>query len=103
MKIVVEVEDFYLDEDSNLEEGLKSYVTKQVLAEIASSIKSRVDTQILVEVKSQVENSMYKQINAYGFSHLNFSLDWITRFVCEFHLVVSLDSSNFIKVLLCTK
>jgi hypothetical protein len=65
MKMVVEVEDFYLDEDSNLEEGLKSYVTKQVLADIALSIKSRVNTQILVEVKTQVENSMYKQINLF--------------------------------------
>jgi hypothetical protein len=65
MKIIVEVEDFYLDEEQDLEQGLKNYVVEEVLNKISASIKTKVETQILVEVKSQVENAMYKQINLF--------------------------------------
>lgn len=61
MKITVDVSDFYLDED-NIEAGLRSRITYEVVNEIKKSIQERVDTQIKMEVKDAVEKSLYREI-----------------------------------------
>ena len=64
MKIQIDITDFYLDEDDNIEQGLKDYVKKDVLAQISKSIKEKVDSQVLMEVKDIVEKNLYKEISA---------------------------------------
>lgn len=62
MKITVDVSDFYLDEDDNIESGLTKQITNQVVRTIQESIKDKVEKQITMEVKDRVEKTMYKEI-----------------------------------------
>ena len=62
MKISVDISDFYLDEDQDIESGLKSYIVNTVIQEIQKSIKERVEKQITLEVKDVVEKTMYQKV-----------------------------------------
>lgn len=62
MKIVVDLEDFWLDSDESLDKGLREYVKRSIFNEIEKSIKSKVETQITVEVKRLVDENLYKTI-----------------------------------------
>lgn len=64
MKIDINVTDFYLDENDNLEQGLKNLIKQEVITSINKSIKARVEEQITMEVKDTVEKLLYKQISA---------------------------------------
>ena len=59
MKITIDLEDFFMNEESNLEESLKTYVKDNVLREIKEHIKEKVDTQITMRVKEEVEKLGY--------------------------------------------
>lgn len=64
MKISIDISDFYLDEEDNIEQSLKDYIKRDVLQQISNSIKEKVNTQVLMEVKDIVEKNMYKDISA---------------------------------------
>lgn len=65
MKFVIEVEDFYLDEESQLAPALTEHIKNTVVHKISESIKDRVEKQITMEVKARVEESMYRLIQSY--------------------------------------
>ena len=64
MKFVVEVDDFYLSEDDNLEEGLKKHITDNVISQISKQIKEKVDKQVVMEVHDIVEKNLYRDISS---------------------------------------
>lgn len=65
MKFIIEVEDFYLDEESQLAPALTKHIIFDVVQQIEKSIKDRVEKQITMEVKARVEDSMYRLIQSY--------------------------------------
>lgn len=62
MKIQIDVSDFYLDEDSNLEEGLKNYVTDEAIASIFGKIKDKVAIEIKQVVEAHVLANLSSKI-----------------------------------------
>lgn len=65
MKFIIDVDDFYLDEESNLTPALTGHIITSVVNQISTSIKDRVEKQITMEVKARVEESMYRLIQVY--------------------------------------
>jgi hypothetical protein len=66
MKFTIELEDFWLDEDSNgLDAELKRFVTSEVVKTIYAKIESKIDDQIVRQVKETVESTMYKKASLY--------------------------------------
>jgi len=64
MKFTIEVEEFWLDEESELEPALKDHIKRDVINQIESSIKAKVEDAITKEVKSQVEQMLYRRITS---------------------------------------
>jgi len=64
MKIEINVSDFYLDNEDNLEQGLKDYIKRETIQAISSQIKQKVETQITMEVKDKVEQMLYREISS---------------------------------------
>ena len=62
MKFTVEVEDFYLDKEGDIESQLKSSVVRDVVSQITKSIESKINDAITLEVKRQVEKSLYRNV-----------------------------------------
>jgi hypothetical protein len=62
MKFTVEVSDFYLDEEGDIESQLKQFVIKDVVSQIQKSIESKINDAITLEVKDQVSKSLYRNI-----------------------------------------
>lgn len=62
MKITVEVEDFYLEEQ-DLSEALKKYVTDDVVRQISASIKTQTEALINSTVKQAVLDTVQPSIN----------------------------------------
>jgi len=65
MKFTVEVDDFYLDEESELAPALQKYVIRAVVTEIWDKIKSEVEKKITAEVKNSVGRELTTRINIY--------------------------------------
>lgn len=63
MKFVISVEDFWLDEEQELEPKLKSHIIHNVVTQINNSIKTKVEEHVTKEVKAQVEQSLYRKIS----------------------------------------
>jgi len=63
MKIEINVSDFYLCEDDNLESGLKDYIKKEVIRQIYASIDKKVEEHVTRRVKDEVEQKMSLYIN----------------------------------------
>lgn len=63
MKFVIEVEDFYLEEEE-ISEGLKAAVQRNVIAEIEKRIKDRVETAITTRVNTLINEKIAKIIDA---------------------------------------
>lgn len=63
MKFIVEIDDFWLDEEQDLESGLRVYVIQNVISQIQLSIKDKIEKHITLEVKKQVEKSLYIKMN----------------------------------------
>ncbi len=61
-KFKVDLEDFYLDYEDELEPSLKKYITNSVVQSINKSIADKVDKAITKEVSAQVEKSLYRKI-----------------------------------------
>lgn len=64
MKVIVELSDFYLDENEELLPALRKEVINQAVQHIKESIKARVESQVIMEVKESVERELYKTISA---------------------------------------
>ncbi len=60
MKIIVDLEDFYLDnEDSqSLEEGLKNHLKREVIKEIQKSISEQVKVQVTDAITAEIQLSI---------------------------------------------
>lgn len=58
MKINIDVSNFYLDEDDNLENGLKKYVINEVIASIYAKIKDKVETEIKRAVEKHILDNL---------------------------------------------
>lgn len=65
MKITIDLEDFWLDGETDLESGLKDFVKREVLKEINKSIEKRVEDHLTTKIKEEVEKHMYKQMNSF--------------------------------------
>lgn len=63
MKITIDLENFFLDEDQNLEEGLKNYVTREVLSTIWKSIEGQVKNQIEFQIKVEAEKKIADRVS----------------------------------------
>lgn len=63
MKITIDVSEFYLGEDTDLEQGLKDYVSGQVIKHIFKSIEKRVEEHIERRVKDEIEQKLSRFIN----------------------------------------
>ena len=63
MKFTVEVEEFWLGEDGELERGLKEYVSKKVLDQIYQTIDKKVEDHIAITIKKEIDNKLYYKIN----------------------------------------
>jgi hypothetical protein len=61
MKITLEVNDFYLDEQ-DIESGLKEFIINDVIQKVHKSIESKIDDTITRVVKDQVTKSLYRDI-----------------------------------------
>ena len=62
MKIEINVSDFYLDENSSLEEGLKSYVKNEAIAAIFGKIKEKIEIEIKQVVEAHVLANLSSEI-----------------------------------------
>ena len=63
MKIQIEIDDFYLDEESELEPALKRYVINEVVSKINKQIEDKVNDTITRQVKQQVEKQLLTKTN----------------------------------------
>ena len=63
MKFTVELDEFWMDEDSGtLDEELKSYVIHDVIMQIKSGIREKIETEISSQIQKQLEQCMYEYI-----------------------------------------
>lgn len=62
MKFTVEIEDFWCDEDTNIEDELKSSIINSVVHKIKADIKDAIDTQIREVVQQQILDNMATEI-----------------------------------------
>ena len=63
MKFTVEIEDFWLDEDSgSLDEELRHAIKSEVVREIKSSIKEQIEAEIKAVAKEEIAGSLSTEI-----------------------------------------
>lgn len=63
MKFTVELDEFWMDEDSGtLDEKLKGYIIHDVIMQIKSDIREKIETEISFQIKQQLEHCMYEYI-----------------------------------------
>lgn len=63
MKIVVDLEDFWLDDESELIPTLQEYVKNSVIRDISDSIKKQVDSFMDKAIKNHVEKQLEVRVN----------------------------------------
>jgi hypothetical protein len=64
MKIEINISDFYLDEDDDLEQGLKDYIKRDVIKQVYASIQEKVQKEITAKVIEVVEENLFTEISA---------------------------------------
>jgi Iap family predicted aminopeptidase len=62
MKFTVEIEEFYLDEEQDIEPTLKNFVIKSVVQSIQKSLESKIEDAITKEVRNQISKSLFRNI-----------------------------------------
>ena len=63
MKFTVEIEDFWLDEDSgSIEKELKDFIKRDVVRHISESLKDQIETTIRQEVEKQFKESLSTEV-----------------------------------------
>jgi hypothetical protein len=63
MKFMVEVDDFYLDEESELAPALSGHVIRTVVSQIWDKIEKKVDEAIRISVQAKIEQELTAKIN----------------------------------------
>lgn len=63
MKFTVEIDEFWLDEDEDIEQGLKNHIITCVVSDIQKSISKKIEDQINRSVKNEIETSLTRNIN----------------------------------------
>lgn len=63
MKFIVEMEDFYLDEEGDIEAALKQHIVSSVVFQIGKSIEEKVNKQIIKSVTEAIEKDMAPKID----------------------------------------
>lgn len=62
MKFTIDVEDFWLDEDTGIEEGLRSHIKHDVVTQIKQSLKEAIETTIRQEVEQQFKENLSTEV-----------------------------------------
>ena len=62
MKYSVTVENFYLDENSDLKKGLKSFILNNLIQTVWKKIETKVEDAVTKAIKDRVENILDKRI-----------------------------------------
>ena len=65
MKFTIEVEDFWLDSEDQLEPALAKHIISEVTRDIKKLIEKKVDDQIIRELKKEFEIGYSKKIREY--------------------------------------
>ena len=66
MKFSIELDEFWLDEDSDyLDNELKKSIATQIVSVIYGKIKDKIEDQIVRQVKETIESTMYKKASLY--------------------------------------
>jgi hypothetical protein len=63
MKFTIDVENFWLDGEDELEPALTKHITGSVIDQIEKSIAKKVEDHITLKVKAEIESRLYKFIN----------------------------------------
>lgn len=58
MKFTVEVDDFWLDEDEDLAEGLASHIKRDVVDQISKNVKKQTEDQITTKIKEVIDEKI---------------------------------------------
>lgn len=58
MKFAIEVEDFWLDEDEDLSNGLKAHIKNEVVCQISKNIKEMTEKQITERLQNVIKQKM---------------------------------------------
>jgi hypothetical protein len=65
MKITIDISDFYLDEEQDLEPALKKTIIHQAVTKITADLKAKIEDGVNKEVKAQVEQTLYRKIGTF--------------------------------------
>jgi Zn-dependent M16 (insulinase) family peptidase len=65
MKIIVDIEEFWFDEESELTEELHNFVTNKVMNEIWKRIEGKIEKEIISQINKMVTDSLYKKSNLF--------------------------------------
>lgn len=65
MNFKIEIDDFWLAEDSSLEEGLRDFLKNEVFCKISDSIKKKVESEVEKIVREKVHNELSVRIAAH--------------------------------------
>lgn len=65
MKFTIEIEDFYLDEESDLEPALKKHIIHDCIRQITTALKDKIEDGVNKEVKAQVEKGLSRKITSF--------------------------------------
>lgn len=65
MKFTVELDDFWLDEDENIESALSAHIVDDVVRKIKKSIEDKVDVQIKAKIDNLLKYSIEKHADKY--------------------------------------
>lgn len=63
MKFTIEIDEFWLDSESELEPALTKHIIDNVVSQIEKSIEKRVEDHITIKVKAEIESKMYRFMN----------------------------------------
>jgi hypothetical protein len=72
MKFIIDIDEFWLDEEKELEPALKTFIIKTVIQQIHKSIESKVEVAVTKEAHAQVEKTLFRKIQSI-----------VTKFVSE--------------------
>lgn len=64
MKFTVEIEEFYLDKEQDIEPTLKNFVIKSVVQSIQKSLESKIEDEIKRETRDQISKSLFRNIQS---------------------------------------
>ena len=64
MKFIIDIEDFWLDEDDDIEPALKRHITTSVVVQITKAIEDKVNTEVAEKVTETIEAKLNPVIDA---------------------------------------